>query len=98
MPTDDQIFLGIDVGGTDVKVGLVDSGGQLRGSDRVSTPSLKTPDNIFQFAMDFAHAKCANQNLAGKQLAAVGAAVPGVLDSKESVLREVNAKPNAQPR
>ncbi len=50
----DGLFLGIDVGGTEVKVGLIDRTGRIVRQGRASTPRLKTPERIFRFAAEFA--------------------------------------------
>lgn len=94
---DDRLFLGIDVGGTEVKVGLVDCAGRIIRQGRASTPRLRTPDRIFRFATDFArdganglapvgHTKLARD---GARVVAAGLAVPGVLETERFTLREV---------
>ncbi len=96
-----DLFLGVDVGGTDVKVGLVDAEGRIVAKQRTSTPALKTPASIFRYALQFADEQLEkpltienspgleNQPPQGGRLAAVGLAVPGVLDSRRFILREV---------
>ncbi len=74
------LYLGIDVGGTDVKLGLVDATCRIVATERTATCMLKTPQNVFQHAMEFAN---------GRPVAAVGLAVPGVLDTRAYKLREV---------
>ena len=86
---DQSLFLGIDVGGTNIKLGLVDAGGSMRGKTTAATPPLRTPHNVFSFAMDFAARQLNNLGLGDASLAGVGLAVPGVLDTREHVLREV---------
>ncbi|MEM1067582.1 MAG: ROK family protein [Planctomycetota bacterium] len=83
------LFLGIDVGGTNVKLGLVDDDGTVRCRATTPTPDLKTPRRIFDYAMEFAwqELKCLSRSTA--DLAGVGLAVPGVLDTRAYVLREV---------
>ena len=85
---DGSLFLGIDVGGTDVKFGIVTVEGQLLESDRVSTGTLKTPQKVFKRAMSFAKASIKDDSK-GRKLHGVGLAVPGVLDSRELIIREV---------
>ncbi|WP_372721538.1 ROK family protein [Novipirellula sp.] len=82
MPASDSapLYLGIDVGGTDVKLGLVDGACQIVATERTATSLLKTPQNVFRHAMEFA---------SGRPIAGVGLAVPGVLDSHAFELREV---------
>lgn len=83
------MFLGIDVGGTNVKVGLVDSQGKLHTKSIAATPSLGTPQRVVAYAMDFVKGALEQQGQHLGDLAAVGMAVPGVLDTKQYRLREV---------
>ncbi len=73
-------YLGIDVGGTDVKYGIFDTAGKLIVSERTPTFSLKSPQRVFEYAMEF---------VGSQNIAAVGLAVPGVLDTSAYILREV---------
>ena len=84
-----NLFLGIDVGGTNIKVGLVDCGGVLIAKSSAATEPLRTPERVFRYAMDFANEHLTQAEVPGNILAGVGLAVPGVLDSRECVLREV---------
>jgi glucokinase len=84
-----RLFLGIDVGGTNVKLGLVDSSGGMQSRGSTATPPLKTPENIFAYAMEFALAELDRLGRDAGDLAGVGLAVPGVLDTREFILREV---------
>ena len=90
----DDVFLGIDVGGTNVKLGLVDSAGQLLAKHSVATPELGSPQRVFSAALAFADRELPGMD--STDLAAIGLAVPGVLDTKESVLREVVNLPGWQ--
>lgn len=87
------LFLGIDVGGTNIKVGLVDDLGHMHAKTSTATKTLGTPERVFRYAVDYAKAQVESlsQDSNGKdiRLAGVGLAVPGVLDTRASVLREV---------
>ncbi|WP_246145992.1 ROK family protein [Rubripirellula lacrimiformis] len=88
-PVATDLFLGIDVGGTNVKVGLVDGSGVLHAKASTATPPLKTPDRVFRYAIDFAIRTMRHWDRPIDDLMAVGLAVPGVLDTREFQLREV---------
>ncbi len=92
----DAVFLGIDVGGTNVKLGLVDNAGQLLAKESMPTPELGTPERVFHAALAFADSKLPQLGCVTTDLAGIGLAVPGVLDTKESVLREVVNLPGWQ--
>ncbi|MGB7348196.1 MAG: ROK family protein [Pirellulaceae bacterium] len=85
----DALYLGIDVGGTDVKIGLVDAKGVLRDSHRTPTPLLGSPQRVFDYAIQHAKSRLAELGIPANQLRAAGLAVPGVLDTTAWELREV---------
>jgi len=85
----DDLFLGIDVGGTDVKIGLVDEHGKLMDSHRIATGELGSPERVFEYAVAHARNQLRALGFAHHQLAAVGLAVPGVLDRNAHSLKEV---------
>ncbi|WP_404308030.1 ROK family protein [Neorhodopirellula lusitana] len=83
------IFLGIDVGGSFVKMGLVDGGGKIHAQTSVATKILKTPEGVFEHAMKFARDRIEEGLGQPFSLSGVGLAVPGVLDTQTYRLREV---------
>ena len=85
----EDLFLGIDVGGTNVKLGLVDASGVVHTKVALSTPDLVTPERIFDASIAFADHELSSSEYGKFHLAGIGLAVPGVLDSREAVLREV---------
>ena len=89
------LFLGIDVGGTDVKVGLVNKRGSIVHRSRKATTELGSPENVFRFAVDFAN-KTLKATANSQRLLAAGVAVPGVLDTNSFVLKEVVNLPGWQ--
>ncbi len=84
-----KLLLGIDVGGTNIKLGLVDTQGTMHAKGSTATPPLTTPQNVIAYAMEFACQQLVRLGGSAKDLAGVGLAVPGVLDTREFVLREV---------
>lgn len=87
--TQDDLFLGIDVGGTNVKLGLVDASGIVHAKAVLATLDLVTPERVCSAAIAFADRVLSSSECSKFHLAGIGLAVPGVLDSQEAVLREV---------
>lgn len=83
------VYLGIDVGGTDVKIGLVDHRARLIDHHRTPTPELGSPENVFTYAIQHARKRLAHLGITQSEMKGVGLAVPGVLDTSKFVLREV---------
>ncbi|HET8668270.1 MAG TPA: ROK family protein [Terriglobales bacterium] len=80
----DRIYLGVDVGGTKVAAGLVDSRGQILYKTRVPMKGSGTADEGFaciRHAIDAVLA--ANPNVS---VAAIGVASPGPLDPRTGVI------------
>ena len=84
-----DLYLGIDVGGTDVKMGLVDRQGKIHHHHHRPTAELVTPAKVFEYALQYARRCLTESSDDPSQLKGIGVAVPGVLDANEGVLREV---------
>lgn len=82
-------YLGIDVGGTDVKLGLIDHRGKLWAKHRVPTQQLSTPIEVAQYAVRFAEKEIHYRGTNKSYLGGIGLAVPGILDSATHTLLEV---------
>lgn len=89
-PTDPSftrpLFLGIDVGGTNIKLGVVDDAGRVLGKTHLETAEERGPADAV------ARTREASQNLLGSlglklaDLAAIGLATPGTQDLKAGTL------------
>lgn len=92
---EEAVCLGIDVGGTSTKLGLVDRRGQVVHEGRIPTPELQGPEAALTRFQSFANE--ALEVLRGDPvLAGVGLAVPGILDADAGILREVANLPQWQ--
>lgn len=72
------MYLGIDIGGTSTKVGVVDASGDLIGKTRFSLPELQTEAQCRQYIaqiIDFVH----GTGVYASELAGVGLAAPGIV-------------------
>lgn len=78
-------YLGIDVGGTTIKYGLVTEDGKILHQQFVATTDFSGPKSAVQYGLEFARLTEGNLN----HLAGVGLAVPGVLDTQTWSLKEV---------
>ena len=78
-------YVGIDVGGTNIKFGLCASDGSILRKSSAPTDLLRQPEQIIRHALEF----CGQEVKTSGQLAGIGMAVPGVLDTSTWCLREV---------
>ncbi len=78
--TSGRYFLGIDLGGTNVKAGVVDHGGHSRSSVSRPTQADKGPEhgmrNIYRVADD----AVSTSGVGWDEIAAIGVATPGTMD------------------
>ena len=84
--TNNRYFLGIDVGGTNVKAGVVTDSGQVVATSSVSTEAIHGPDHGVRQIL-----KAANQALQAAKtersaIAAAGLATPGTMDIPAGML------------
>src|SRR5262245_22924804 len=74
------LFLGFDVGGTNIKLGVVDDAGKPVVSTKITTEEEKGPREAVKRAREAAEQMLAGVGLKLGDLAGVGLAVPGTMD------------------
>ncbi len=74
-----RYVLGLDLGGTKIAAGVVDSAGRLRGAVRSSTPASGVRRDIAAI-FDAIHSASASSGIDWKRIEAVGIGVPGAFD------------------
>ncbi|HMO15614.1 MAG TPA: ROK family protein [Pirellulaceae bacterium] len=75
-----QLFAGIDVGGTNIKVGLASEAGEIISHTRFKTEQSQGPQRALQKAVDIIHESLSLAGLSGSNLLAAGIGTPGPLD------------------
>ena len=88
MTATDKAYLGLDVGGTNIKYGLVDGNGTVVWGARVPTPALR-PLPVTTIA-DIAADALAHIARTGAIIAGVGIAAPGRVDPTSGVVLEAS--------
>jgi glucokinase len=81
---------GADIGGTTVKLGLVDEGGELIQKWEIPTRKEKHGDLILPDVAESILGVIKDRNLLRGQLAGVGVGVPGAVNSEGTVYKAVN--------
>jgi len=76
-----ELYLGLDIGGTKVAVGLVDGAGRVAAQARRSTESLRQEGEFVPALLRLA------RSVAGERPAGVGIALPGPVDPRRGVIR-----------
>jgi glucokinase len=81
-----SVFLGIDVGGTNIKAGVVADDGSIISRASVPTEREKGPENGITQMVAAAHLAMQSSGLELKQIPAVGLATPGTMDIPQGML------------
>lgn len=82
------LFIGIDVGGTSIKVGVVDDSGRTLETTRVPTDEHLGPDSAVQRTHDATTAMLKEMSLSWDEVAAVGVGTPGSMDIPRGMILE----------
>jgi glucokinase len=82
----DRVFLGVDIGGTKVALGLVDAGGKILTQSRRPMIANGTAEMGLQAVVDAIDSMTAQAVAAGKQVQAIGICAPGPLDPVAGVI------------
>ncbi len=80
------LFAGVDVGGTNVKIGIVDNCGQTVAETKFPTQPDKTPDLAFSQAREEFDSLLAETQFEWKHVAAAGLGTPGPMDISRGLI------------
>lgn len=75
-----RCYIGVDVGGTKILAALVRPSGKILARSRCSTPRTENPEDVLAALLDMIRSILAEAKLDAKALAAIGVAVPGIVD------------------
>jgi len=91
-------FVGIDLGGTNMQIGVVDRAGAILGRSRKKTNADQGRDKIIDRLSEGVLEACTNAGIAPTGLAGLGIGAPGAVDSHAGVVLEaVNLRWNDVP-
>ncbi|SET22163.1 ROK family glucokinase [Paenibacillus sp. NFR01] len=91
METNDKYYIGIDLGGTSIKIGLCDAQGQLLAVFEGPTEAEKRAEGVLQNIELYVRELVAREGCNWEQIAGIGAGIPGFLDFEQGL---VKASPN----
>lgn len=84
------VRIGIDIGGTDTKIGLVDVYNKLIDSVYISTKAERPADEVIRTVAETALSILDKNGIAMEQCVGVGIGVPGTVDRKKGIVRYSN--------
>ena len=88
------LFVGLDVGGTTMKAGVVDNNGQPLSSISLPTEAYKGQENGLERMCETIRLAVSKAGLGLDQVAAIGVATPGTMDIPAGVILD---PPNLKP-
>lgn len=84
------VRIGIDIGGTDTKIGLVDVHNKLLDSVCIPTKAERPADEVIRTVAETALSILDKNEIAMEQCVGVGIGVPGTVDRKKGIVRYSN--------
>jgi len=81
-----KFIIAVDLGGTNLKIGLIDSKYRIIDKQVISTPSLLSREKLIDTISDSIKSILKNNNLTKKQLLGIGLGVPGPVDARQGVV------------
>jgi glucokinase len=82
-----NIYIGVDLGGTTIKVGICDENGKLLHHMEGPTESEGGPEVVIKHIADYVREIVASSSYHCDQVAGIGAGIAGFLDIKEGVVK-----------
>ncbi|MBL8745645.1 MAG: ROK family protein [Phycisphaerae bacterium] len=97
MPTP-PFVVGIDLGGTNMQIGVVDASNAVLGRSKIKTKAERGGDAVLERMIEGVEDACEKSGLNTKDLAAIGVGAPGAIDMKLGVVLEApNLRWNNMP-
>ncbi|MAY73226.1 MAG: hypothetical protein CMJ31_00605 [Phycisphaerae bacterium] len=86
--SEDKVFLGVDLGGTNIQMGLVSEDGQVLTREKARTDAAEGRDAVLGRIVEGVNACCEDQGISLKDVTAMGIGVPGPVDYVRGVVVE----------
>ena len=88
MNENQELYAGVDVGGTGIKIGLVDGGGQTRAFDSISTDQSDGPQAAMGRIAQTLDELCSSIGVTRQAIRRAGLATPGPIDLERGMVLE----------
>ena len=90
-----KFVLGVDVGGTNIKMGIVSSSGKIFARTNLVTKSyIRNKNELIEAVIKSIRCLLAEHNLQGKNLVGIGMGLPGLINSQEGIVKFLPNIPN----
>lgn len=88
MAKSSQLIVGIDLGGTNMQIGLVDRQNRIVGRAKKKTRAAEGGDRVIERMVDGVHEACQQAGVTVRQITAIGIGAPGAIDAKTGVVKQ----------
>lgn len=93
-----KMIAGVDLGGTNMQIGIVDAANQVTGEAKKKTRAAEGMEHVVDRIVQGIQEACAQAGVAPRDLAAIGIGAPGAIDQRAGVvLNAVNLRWNNVP-
>ncbi len=82
-----QVYLGIDLGGSNMTAALISSAGAILDLEKIETKAQQGPEKVIRRIVCVSKTVMEKAKIETKQLKGIGIGVPGVLDTKQGVVK-----------
>lgn len=82
-----MVYAGVDIGGTNIKIGLVDDNGNIIVDNWIKTDKNKGFKGILVDIIDDIRTLCKSANLDFESIQGIGLGIPGVVDAKKGLVK-----------
>lgn len=82
-------WIGVDLGGTNVKLGVVDEQGKIVHQVKEPTCAVGDPDKVIQQIIQLAKKTTEQANLSWQEIEGVGIGLPGFLDIEKGIIKSL---------
>ena len=89
------LFFGVDVGGTNIKMGMVDDLGNTLVYEKIPTNETEGPQRYMERTTEVLKSMCEKVGRPMSDIAAIGLATPGTMDIEGGILLEPHNLPNS---
>lgn len=87
-------YVGIDIGATSIKTGIVERDGNLVAKEAVDTKTISDPSHFVEITRDIIEQMLAGSSLAKDALGSIGVGAPGWVDHPRGIVRELTNIPD----
>ena len=80
-------YIGIDIGATNLKAGLVDEAGQILATQKMKVAQIESPDDLARHLAGMTEDLARTVGISTDEIFSIGVGVPGVVEIRSGLLQ-----------